>query len=125
MPKLTDGEVLWRSKFFPKLVATDFMIGVFNERYPILKGKMKKEFEQMELWLLAHPTRQPRRNWAAFISRWMKRAAHYKMNPHRPGPEGRGPGDAGFYQQTQGQPISLDEFLSKIAHASQQLKGQS
>lgn len=114
-PKLTDGKVIWKSKHLPQLFATDFMVSIFNERYPILRGKMKKEFEQMELWLLAHPTRQPKRNWAAFATRWMKRAAEYRKNPSRPGTRGRMPGDEGFYKKNKGEPISLDEFLGKLA----------
>lgn len=114
--KLTDGKVIWKSKHLPQLFATDFMVSIFSERYPILRGKMKKEFEQMELWLLAHPTRQPKRNWAAFASRWMKRAAYYRMNPSRPGVAlGRTPGDEGFSKNNKGEPISLDEFLGKLA----------
>jgi hypothetical protein len=115
MPKLTDGNVIWRSKYLPQLFATDFMIEVFNARYPILKGSMKKEFEQMEVWLLAHPARQPKRNWSGFIARWMARAAKFRMNPSRPGPRGRGPGDEGFYRIVNSNPISLDEFFKKIA----------
>jgi hypothetical protein len=123
-PKLTDGKVIWRSKRLPQLFATDFMIEVFNERFPVLKGKMKKEFEQMELWLLAHPARQPKRNWAAFASRWMKRAAEYRMNPSRPGvARGRTPGGEGFSTRNAGEPISLDEFLGKLAHAQEKLHG--
>jgi hypothetical protein len=119
-PKLTDGKVIWRSKRLPQLFATDFMIEVLSERFPQLRGKMKAQFERMELWLLAHPDRQPKRRWARFIVNWMRRAA----TPVRPGAQGRAPGAEGFYKQTNGEPISLDEFLGKLAQASQQLKGQ-
>lgn len=111
--KLTDGKILWRSQHFPQLIATDFMIEKFNQQFPKLRGKMKKEFERMELWLLANPHRVPRRRWGRFIMNWMKRAEQ-----PRPTQRTKADRDERFYKHAGGDAISLDEFLGKIAIAA-------
>lgn len=74
--KLTDGDVIWQSKFFPEMIFTSVMLEVFRSAYPRVK-RFEPELKKAEAWLLANPERQPTSCFSKFINNWMKNADKY------------------------------------------------
>lgn len=70
---LSDGNVIWQSKFLPELKFTSVMLEVFRTAYPRIKF-FEPEMKKAEAWLLANPDRHPTSNWARFVNNWMKNA---------------------------------------------------
>ena len=118
--RYTDGDVLWTSKLFPKLMFTSVMLDVFKIAYPHV-GKFMPELERAEAWLLTHPDRQPLRNWGAFINNWMRNANTFNQERSR-GPASsedaehkRSQYDRSFTRANGGAPLSLKDIMQRVA----------